>query len=147
GTSGSPTGTVAFKDGTTTLAGCSASALSPSGANTSTATCATAFGIEGAHSLTAVYPGGGSFAASTSAAVSQFVKNHSTNPTANQFCNTGPISAPGQANTFPYPSVINIGTDTPALTGSVSTLSVTLSGLSGANGVGGVKALLVGPAG
>jgi uncharacterized repeat protein (TIGR01451 family) len=144
--SAAPTGTVLFRDGVNTIPGCSASPLTP-GTLSSTATCVTVFGTEGNHSLSAVYGGAGSFAASTSATLNQFVKNHSTNPTTNQFCNAGPISAPGSSNTFPYPSVINIGTDTPGLANAVATLTVSLTGVSAPNGLGGVKAVLVGPGG
>jgi uncharacterized repeat protein (TIGR01451 family) len=144
--SAAPTGTVLFRDGVNTIPGCSASPLTP-GTLSSTATCVTVFGTEGNHSLTAVYGGAGSFAASTSAALNQFVKNHSTSPATNQFCNVGPISAPGTSNTVPYPSVINIGTDTPSLANAVATLTLTLSGVSAPTGLGAVKAVLVGPGG
>ncbi len=145
--SAAPTGTVLFRDGVNTIAGCSASALSPSGSTTSTATCVTTFGTEGNHALSAVYSGAGTFAASTSATLNQFVKNHSSSTTLNQYCNAGPITAPGASNTFPYPSVINIGSDTPALATAVATLTVTLNGLAAPGGLGTVKAVLVGPGG
>src|SRR6266404_4329689 len=146
-TSGAPTGTVLFKDGANTIGGCSSVNLSPAGPNSSSATCTTTFLTEGAHSITAVYSGGGTFSASASLALNQFVKNHSTNPATGQYCNAGPISAPGLGNALPFPSVINVGTDTPALGGAVATLTVTLNGLSGQTGLGAVKALLVSPGG
>lgn len=147
GARGSPVGTVAFQDGGLTIGSCSASPLSPSGANTSSATCPATFPTEGSHSIAAVYSGGGNVSPSASAPLSQFVKNHTTSPSANQSCNTGPIAMTGVGITFPYPSVINIGTDTPGIAGSVSTVSVTLNNFASPAGVGGVKALLVGPGG
>jgi hypothetical protein len=64
--SGTPTGTVTFKDGATTLG---TAALNASGqAAFTTATLAT-----GSHSLTAVYAGDANFTASTSAALAQTV--------------------------------------------------------------------------
>jgi hypothetical protein len=122
------TGTVAFTDGSTTITGCGASAVSGSG----TATCVTTFTTEGIHGLSAAYSGGGSFAPSTGE-LNQFVKNHST-LTAGQYCNTGAISV-GTSNasgtdTQPYPSVINVGTDTTGIAQSVSTVQLVLKGFS-----------------
>jgi len=144
--SGAPTGTVAFKDGVTTIAGCGSAVLSASGPNSSTATCVTSFATEGNHPLVASYGGGGSFLSSTSSTVNQFVKHHSTLVGA-QYCNTAAIAAPGQANTSPYPSVVNVGTDTTAIGNSVATLSLSLKGLAGQTGTGALKALLVSPGG
>jgi hypothetical protein len=68
--SGSPTGTVAFKDGTTTL--CAASAVS-----SGQATCAVGLPT-GGHSVTAVYSGDSSFTGSTSSPVTVTVNQAST---------------------------------------------------------------------
>ncbi len=69
-----PTGSVNFKDGASSIAGCSAVALSGSG-NTRTATCATSALSVATHSITAAYAGDASNAASTSAALSQVVNS------------------------------------------------------------------------
>ena len=68
--SGTPTGTVTFKDGTTTLA---TGTLS-----TGSATFATSSLSVGTHSITAVYGGDTKFAGSTSSALSQTVNQAST---------------------------------------------------------------------
>src|SRR5262249_54438439 len=67
-----PTGTVNFKDGSTSISGCSTAAVGGSG-NVRTATCATSSLTAGTHSVTAAYSGDGSNNASTSAALSQVV--------------------------------------------------------------------------
>jgi len=69
-TSGTPTGTVTFKDGTTTL---STSALSSGIAKFTTSTLA-----GGTHSITAVYGGNVSYAGNTSPALSQVVNKQAT---------------------------------------------------------------------
>jgi hypothetical protein len=67
--SGTPGGTVAFKDGATTISSCGAVTLSAG-----SAACATSSLTAGTHSLTAVYtPSTSSFAASTSSALTQVV--------------------------------------------------------------------------
>src|SRR5262249_14598081 len=101
---GTPTGTVTFKDGATTL--CNNVALDGS----AHATCGSqVFSAEGNHTITAFYNGGGSFAASNSNALNQFVEIHSSNPQANQFCDTGSITIPGiAANQTIYPSVVTV---------------------------------------
>jgi hypothetical protein len=67
-----PTGTVNFKDGATSIAACSAVALTGSG-NIRSATCATSSLAVGTHSITAVYSGDAINNGSTSAALSQVV--------------------------------------------------------------------------
>ncbi|HKW81285.1 MAG TPA: Ig-like domain repeat protein, partial [Casimicrobiaceae bacterium] len=69
-----PTGTVNFKDGASSIGGCSAAALSGSG-NNKTATCSTSGLAVGTHSITASYSGDANNLASTSAALSQTVSN------------------------------------------------------------------------
>lgn len=149
GSAGPPSGSVAFSDNGTVLAGCGAVALTGSG-STKSAQCTTTFAAEGNHPLQAIYaPGGvpsGTFAPSTSAVLNQFVKNHST-LNAGQYCNPGAISFPAGSAANPYPSVINVGTDTPGLTNTVGRVIVTLNGLSSAAGVEGSEFLLVGPDG
>src|SRR5215471_2803264 len=75
----SPTGTVNFKDGASSISGCSAVALTGSG-NTLTAACSTTSLAGGTHSITAVYSGNGSNNSSTSNTVSQVV-NKATSTT------------------------------------------------------------------
>ena len=67
-----PTGSVNFKDGSTSIAGCSASTVGGSG-NSRTATCSTSALVQGAHSITATYSGDAGNSGSTSAALSQVV--------------------------------------------------------------------------
>jgi hypothetical protein len=76
-TGSSPTGSVNFKDGATSITGCSAVALSGSG-NSRTAACATAALTAGTHSIVAAYSGDAANAASSSSAVSQTVNKVSS---------------------------------------------------------------------
>ncbi len=62
---GLPTGTVTFKDGTSTIAGCGTQALN----NASTTSCTSSGLGAGGHAITATYNGDGRFAQSTSAAL------------------------------------------------------------------------------
>lgn len=146
--SGSPTGTVAFQDGGNTIPGCGSVALTAG-----VGTCSTAFSLEGTHSLTATYTASSGFTGSTTnSPLYQYVKHHSTNPSAGLYCNPGVLTMAGTVNgtgTAVYPSVVNVGTDTPSLASSVSTVSVTLDGLStaGSEGSGPIHALLVSPDG
>lgn len=66
---GTPSGTVAVKDGDTAISGCEAVALS-----SGQATCTTSGLAAGRHSLTAEYLGDGTYDASSSAALSQVIK-------------------------------------------------------------------------
>ena len=70
----SPTGTVAFRDGASTIAGCSAVSLAGSG-NSRSALCSTSALIAGSHGITAVYAGDAGNTASTSASLSQLVNS------------------------------------------------------------------------
>ncbi len=67
--SGAPTGTVAFLDDGTTIAGCAAQVVSGAG----TATCDDAFVSAGAETITAVYSGDADFSNSTSAPLTQTI--------------------------------------------------------------------------
>lgn len=69
-----PTGNVTFRNGATTIGGCSAVALAGAG-NTRTATCVVSNLAVGTYSITARYNGGGGSAASTSPTLSQTVQN------------------------------------------------------------------------
>jgi hypothetical protein len=75
-----PTGTVNFKDGATSIAGCAAAALTGSG-NIRTATCATSSLSVATHSISAVYSGDATNNGSTSTTLSQVV-NKATSTTA-----------------------------------------------------------------
>src|SRR6266540_4284216 len=67
-----PTGSVNFKDGATSIAGCSAVALAGSG-NSRTAACTTNTLAAGTHSIVATYSGDGANATSSSSALAQTV--------------------------------------------------------------------------
>jgi hypothetical protein len=66
---GTPTGTVAFTEGGTPIAGCGSVAVS----NTGTATCPVTYTAVGSHTITAAYSGDATHAGSTSAALTQQV--------------------------------------------------------------------------
>jgi hypothetical protein len=127
-------GSVNFKDGASSIPGCSAVNINSSGV----ATCVTTFATEGIHQLAAVYSGGTGFGGSTSATVSQSVNNHTTVGAGNQFCNTGSIS--GTTAFSPYPSDVFVS----GLTGSVSKVTLTLNQF-GATFPDDLDMLLVGP--
>jgi Bacterial Ig-like domain (group 3)/Divergent InlB B-repeat domain/Abnormal spindle-like microcephaly-assoc'd, ASPM-SPD-2-Hydin/Domain of unknown function DUF11 len=126
---GTPTGTVKFTDAGNTISGCGAVVLS-----SGVASCNTSFTTEGIHTLEASYSGGPGFNASNSLGLNQFVKNHST-LTSGEYCNTGAILE-NTSTVSPYPSVVNVGTDTTALTGTVAGVTVRLNGLSDSQGLG-----------
>jgi hypothetical protein len=67
-----PTGTVNFKDGGTTIAGCGTSSLSGSG-NSRAATCSTSSLAVGVHSIVASYTGDAGNLASASNTLSQVI--------------------------------------------------------------------------
>jgi hypothetical protein len=90
--SGTPGGTVQFKDGSTTITGCSASALSAG-----VATCTTSALAVATHSVTAVYSGDNQFGQSTSAALSQVVNKAASSTTLGSAPNP---STWGQSVTF-----------------------------------------------
>jgi hypothetical protein len=72
-TSGTPTGTVAFKDGGIIITGCGAKSLSGGHA-----TCATASLASGKHNITAQYGGNTTYAGSSSSTLTQRVKYNVT---------------------------------------------------------------------
>jgi hypothetical protein len=123
------TGTVQFTDGGNTIAGCGAQPVS-----NGHATCTTTFTTEGIHTIGAAYSGATGFSESSFSGLEQFVKNHSTLSNGN-YCNPGAI-ADNASNPNPYPSIVNVGTDTAALTGTVADLTVTLNGLAASTGLG-----------
>ena len=72
--SGVPTGTVAFLDNGTIIAGCAAQAVTIAGS----ATCGDAFASAGVEAITAVYSGDAAFSTSTSAALTQTIDQGAT---------------------------------------------------------------------
>ncbi|MBZ5603097.1 MAG: Ig-like domain repeat protein [Acidobacteriia bacterium] len=149
GSGGTPTGTVTFKDGSTTLT-CTQGAQ-PRALSSGVATCTTSFSSEGIHTLSATYSGDGTFVASSGTA-SLFTQNHATN-TGTTYCNTGAVSGDGRSdqsftNIAPYPSVIFVGdgvnTD---ITNPVETVSLQLKTFSEAGGASNMHMLLVAPDG
>jgi hypothetical protein len=125
----SPTGTISFNDGGTSISGCSAIALTGSG-NTRTAQCSTSALTATTHSITASYGGDANNVASTSSAVSQVV-NASTAVTITLASSTNPMRL---GRTVTYTATVTGANPTGAVafTASGSTIagcgSVTLSG-------------------
>ena len=78
-TGSSPTGSVNFRDGATSIGGCAAATLAGAG-NVRTATCSTSSLGAGTHSVSAAYGGDAANSASTSATLSQVV-NKATSST------------------------------------------------------------------
>ena len=72
--SGTPTGTVAFDDGGTTIPGCTAEPV----IGTGIATCATTFVATGAEAITSVYSGDANFMGSTSLVLTQTINQGAT---------------------------------------------------------------------
>ncbi len=128
-------GTVAFKDGGNTIS-CTGGNQALSGG---VATCDATFTTQGNHALTAVYSGSGGFAGSTGS-LSQFVETPTTT-SSGSFCDDGTVTMPGQDNTSPYPSVINVT----GISNAVATVSLTLNNFSWSAAANGVHLLLVAP--
>jgi Big-like domain-containing protein len=108
GSAASPTGTVNFKDGTRSVAGCSTVAVSAG-----KATCVVSSLALGAHSITAAYSGDATYPANTSSAIAQTVNSGTTPP---------PVAS------------ASLGVDSSSYTiaaGQSVTFTVTLSGSNG----------------
>jgi hypothetical protein len=106
---GAPTGTVTFKDGTTSLGTATLDA-------TGNATISTSALSVGSHSITAVYGGDGNFNTGTSTAVTQTVNKANTTSAVTSSLNPAPF---GQSVTFTVTvSAASPGSGTP--TGSVT---------------------------
>ena len=99
-----PTGTVNFKDGATSIAGCAAAALTGSG-NIRTAACATSSLAVGTHSISAVYSGDATNNGSTSSALSQVVNSGAASSVVNPSFEIPALSGGYQYN----PSATGIG--------------------------------------
>ena len=131
---GAPTGTVAFKDGSTTISTCTGQTVS-----TGTATCAVTYGSTGSHSITAVYSGDTNFAGSTSTVLTQTVVaaitgttlGSSANPsvTGQQVTYTATVSPTPDGGTVAFKDGgSTIGTcSAQALTGATATCATTYS--------------------
>jgi hypothetical protein len=117
---GNPTGTVTFKDGSTTLG----SATLTNG-NGGVITFSTSFSVVGNHTLTATYAGDGNFQGSSSAGVTQTVNSTPTATTTVASSGTNP-SVTGQSVTF-------MATVTP--TGATGTVTFLDGGTSIGTGV------------
>ncbi len=99
----SPTGTVIFKEGTTTLAGCGAVSLSGTG-NTKNAVCTTTALSAGSHSIVAAYSGDAGNSTSTSTALLQVV-----NAVSGSLVNGG-FETPAVGSGYQYnPSGVGLG--------------------------------------
>ncbi|MGH3521901.1 MAG: Ig-like domain repeat protein, partial [Mycobacterium sp.] len=94
-----PTGSVNFKDGAGSIAGCSAIALAGSG-NSRTAACTTNALSAATHSVTGVYGGDASNAASTSATLSQVVNSAGPSPSTTTLTSSKNPSTAGTSVTF-----------------------------------------------
>ncbi len=138
---GATSGTVTLMDITTNTALASHTFVS---ADNGIYTFAVTLSSEGTHVLQAQYGGGTGFASSVSGNVSQTAVNHATQSTSGSvtsFCNSGPITLSSNAGGNPYPSLIvlgptNITGDTePTLSGTISSVSVSLNGLNLQSGV------------
>src|SRR5207253_7181649 len=103
--SGTPSGTLQFKDGSTNLG--SRQTLNGSGQ----ASVSTSSLTQGGHSITAVYSGDSTFSGSTSPAMSQTVNGPPATTTA--VSSSQNPSAPGQSVTFTATVTKQSGTGTP----------------------------------
>lgn len=111
GSSGTPTGSVNFLDGTTSISGCSAVSLA-----SGSAACSTSTLVVGTHAITAAYSGNTTYNPRTSAVVSQTVASPTTPTTP---------SAPGTAS-------ITLGsTANPSTVGQYVTYTAVVFGSSG----------------
>jgi hypothetical protein len=89
---GTPTGSVAFKDGAGNVTGCGTQPLSGG-----VATCVVTYSSTGSHQITAVYAGTADFTTSTSSSITQVVSAASTTTT---LSTSGSPSVTGQTVTF-----------------------------------------------
>jgi len=104
GSAGTPTGTVAFLDGSTAI--CSAAPLS-----SGQATCATASLAAGTHSITASYSGDGTYGASVSTALSQTVNSASGTPVNVALASAGAVATASSSRSASYPPSAAINGD------------------------------------
>ncbi len=104
-----PTGSVNFKDGASSIAGCSAVALS-GGGNTPTAVCSTSSLAVGTHNIVAIYGGDPNNAGSNSAPLSQVVNGGSGTSVNVALSSAGAVAFASSTFSGSYPvSAINNG--------------------------------------
>jgi Bacterial Ig-like domain (group 3)/FG-GAP-like repeat/FG-GAP repeat len=133
--SGSPVtaGTVTFYDSTGTSAGMGtvlASGVAVNGSGQAATTVTFPGTKEGSRSISAVYNGTSSFAASTSTTpATVLTTNHPYNPSTGTFCN-GPLTLNNTGSGTPYPSLLALGTGNSQLTGTIENVTVTLNNIS-----------------
>ncbi len=141
--SGTPTGTVAFSEGGSTIAGCGAVALSGG-----SAVCTTSFATEGSYDLTATYtPSTGSNFLGSFGTTTQDVYTH-TVVSGTTFTNPGGITLPKGFSTpttaDQYPSRIFVS----GVNATIAGMSATLSGVNfQSEFANDLQVLLVGPNG
>ena len=109
-----PYGTVTFKDGATTLG-----SVAMNGA--AQALFSYASPTAGSHSITAVYAGNGTYAGSTSAALTEVVNVSTKTGTTTSLASSANPATPAQAVTFTA-TVAGVGSNTPVPTGSITFL-------------------------
>jgi hypothetical protein len=153
----SPTGTVNFKDGSTSIASCSAAVVSGSG-NVRTASCATSGLAAGSHSVSAVYSGDASNGTSSSPSLAQAVNKASASTSLSSSANPSALGAsvtftasitgfnPGGTVNFTDGAATITGCGAVALSGSGNTRTAqcTTSGLTA--GTHSIKAAYAGDA-
>jgi hypothetical protein len=119
GSAGTPTGTVDFRDGATSISGCASVVLS-----NGSASCTTSGLAVGSHSITAAYSGNASYNPGTSPAVTQAVDGGSGSASASLGIDSSAYTiTAGQSVTFTVTLSGNAGTPTGTInfrTGSVS---------------------------
>ena len=120
GSAGTPTGTVSFLDGGTTLSGCATLTLSAS----ASASCTTNTLAPGAHTITVQYSGDAAYDSATSAAFTQTVNPPPKIDAAFSFTSSANPSRAGQSVTIQV-----------SLSGSNGTPSGTVTFLDGANAI------------
>ena len=84
---------------------------------------------EGSRSISAVYNGNSSFAASTSSTATVLTTNHPYNPSTGTFCN-GPVALSNTGAGTPYPSLLALSTGNSQLQGTIESVTVSLNNIS-----------------
>ena len=131
---GSPVtaGTVTFYDSTGNSAGMGtvlASGIAVNGSGQAQTNVTFPGADEGSRTISAVYNGTSSFAASTSSLASVLTTNHPYNPSGATFCN-GPITVNNTGAGTPYPSLLALGTGFSQLQGTIENVTVSLNNVS-----------------
>ena len=125
-------GTVTFYDSTGTSAGMGtvlASAVPVNGSGQAQTNVTFPGTDEGSRTISAVFSGTSSFAASTSSLASVLTTNHPYNPSGATFCN-GPITVNNTGAGTPYPSLLALGTGFSQLQGTIENVTVSLNNVS-----------------